>query len=421
MYIVCKQCDQSFEKMIKKIILGTFSLIILFILFSQGYINNFFVTESGSGAYFADWQFVVNAIKCKSSLQTCPLIDLGGLFLLLPYTDKLNQFYQIFPILLIILFVFYVIKIIELKNSKYAFLSLLLIFNPSSILALERANTDVIFFIILLFICYSRFFWANAILINISFLAKYYPITFFINFLIEKKDRSNFTSLLLIILSFFICIAFIYFDEHGLKAMVGSPGETHFRTGAGWGYLFSVKAIPRILKYLFDFNYIVLLIFFYSFFIFLTIKFYKFFKKSNIFKSLTLYNIEDRFFILGINTLLLCFLLFSNYYYREIFLILSLPLLIKLKNQKESKEINYIFIFIILRYLFLFIYNYIMIQETHYFEDNQRIFHNSFLFIETIKGILDFVLISVLSSFLIHYNTIILKKLFFFTLQKNPE
>ena len=127
---------------------------------------------------FADWQFVVDAIKCKSSLQTCPLIDLGGVFLLLPDTDKLNQFYQIFPILLIILFVFYVIKIIELKNSKYAFLSLLLIFNPSSILALERANTDVIFFIILLFICYSRFFLANAILVNISFLAKYYPITF---------------------------------------------------------------------------------------------------------------------------------------------------------------------------------------------------------------------------------------------------
>ena len=63
--------------MIKKIILGTFSLIILFILFSQGYINNFFVTESDSGAYFVDWQFVVNAIKCKSSLQACPLIDLG--------------------------------------------------------------------------------------------------------------------------------------------------------------------------------------------------------------------------------------------------------------------------------------------------------------------------------------------------------
>ena len=62
-----------------------------------------------------------------------------------------------------------------------------------------------------------------------------------------------------------------------------------------------------------------------------------------------------------------------------------------------------------------------MIQETHYFEDNQRIFHNSFLFIETIKGILDFILISILSSFLIHYNTIILKKLFFFTLKKNLE
>jgi len=143
----------------------------------------------------------------------------------------------------------------------------------------------------------------------------------------------------------------------------------------------------------------------------LSIKFYKYFKKINIFNNFSLYTIENKFFILGINTLILCFLLFSNYYYREIYLIASLPLLIKLKHEIKSKQINYIFIFLVFRYVFLFIYSYFILQGTHHYVDNQRIFFDSFIFLASFKGIIDFILISILASFLIFYNIEILKKL----------
>jgi len=395
----------------KKIFLFIVSLAILYFLFSQKYIYTFLVSHSGSGDYFGDWEYVVKAIECKSNFQICDF-NYGGILLLLPYKDNFNFFYyKIIPIIFIILFVFYVIKIIKLKNYKYYLLTFLLIINPASILVFERANIDILFFIILLTLCYSRVYWINFILINFSFLAKYYPITFFINFIIENKNRSNLRSLFIIFFSIIICLIFIYFDQDGLKGFLGKPGETHFRVGAGWEYYFSIKAIPRVLKYLFDINYIFLLVIFYSLFIYLSIKFYKYFKKLNIFNNLSLHSIENKFFILGINTLILCFLLFSNFYYREIYLIASLPLLIKLKDEIKSKQINYIFIFIVLRYVFLFIYSYFILQGTHHHVNGQRIFYDSFILLASFKGIVDFILISILASFLIFYNIEILKKL----------
>ena len=394
-----------------KVTLGIVSLVVLYFLFSQSYIYTFFVSNSGSGGFFSDWEYIAQGLECKSNLKKCDF-NYGGIFLLLPYTDQLNFFYyKIVPILFIILFVAYVIKIIDLKNQGYVFLTLLLIFNPSTLLALERANTDVLFFIILLTICYSRIYFLNFILINFSFLAKYYPITFFVNYFIEKKDRTNIKSLLLVFISLFLCLVFIYFDKDGLKGLLGKPGETYFRIGAGWEYYFSIKAIPRIIRYIFDYNYIFILVVWYSFFIYLTFKIYKYFKYHNVFRHLSLDRIEDKFFILGINTLFLCFILFSNYYYREIFLIASLPLVIKLKDEIKLPQINYLFKFIVLRYFFLFIYSYVLLQGTHNYIDGQRIFFNSFLYLATTKGVIDFILMSILSSFLIFYNLQIIKKI----------
>ena len=49
-------------------------------------------------------------------------------------------------------------------------------------------------------------------------------------------------------------------------------------------------------------------------------------------------------------------------------------------------------------------------MAAHYV-DNQRIFFDSFIFLASFKGIIDFILISILASFLIFYNIEILKKL----------
>ena len=178
-------------------------------------------------------------------------------------------------------------------------------------------------------------------------------------------------------------------------------------------YLFSIKSFAKIINYLFDTNYIILLVFSYLFFIFLSIKFFIFFKKKKIFNFFNLYDTEDKLFIIGINTLVLCYLIFSNYYYREIFLILGLPLLIKLRDRNKSNFTNYLFSFVIIKYLFLFLYNYFLLQETYYHVDGVRIFYGFFIILIAIKSIFDFILMSILASFLISYNMQIIKKINF--------
>ena len=119
-----------------------------------------------------------------------------------------------------------------------------------------------------------------------------------------------------------------------------------------------------------------------------------------------------KLFLIGTNTILFNYLIFSNYYYREIFLILSLPILIKLKNTLKIDTIKYFIYFIIFRYLFLHVYNYFILNENFTHINGIRVFYNSFLTVFTIKSILDFILMIVLSGILFFYNFEIFKILF---------
>ena len=76
----------------KKVTLGIVSLVVLYFLFSQSYIYTFFVSNSGSGGFFSDWEYIAQGLECKSNLKKCDF-NYGGIFLLLPYTDQLNFFY----------------------------------------------------------------------------------------------------------------------------------------------------------------------------------------------------------------------------------------------------------------------------------------------------------------------------------------
>jgi hypothetical protein len=383
------------------------SLTVIYILFYTKYIYIFFVNDTGNG-FFVDWYYFVNAIKCEKTSESCGVFNYGQILLYLPFNKNLDfLYYKILPLFFIIIFVFLIFKIIKLNNKKDYFLILILLFNPSTLLLLERANFDLLIFITIIFICYSKSFWINYFLVGFSFLSKYYPISFFVNFFIENKLRTNLKSTILFSSCLILSFTFIFFHISEFKEFIENSGYSK----AGYHYLFSIKAIAKVIKYLFDTNYIILLVFFYSLYIFISIKLFFYFQKKKLFNFFDLYKTEDKLFILGTNTLIVCFLFFSNWYYREVFLILSLPLLIRLKNETKLNIINFIINFIILRYLFLFLYSYLHLQETHYHIDGVRFFYNSFLLIVTIKGIADFLLMSFLSSFLIFYNIEILKKI----------
>ena len=396
-----------FLLMLKKFFFASLTLVIIYILISQNYIYQFFVSNTGDG-YFADWNYFIKALECEKIKSDCGIFNYGKIFLLLPYEKNYEFFYSnVIPITLVIFFVFIIFSLIELKKNKDIILVLFLILNPSSLLLIERANTDILFFCIMFIICYSRFYSLNFALISFSFLGKYYPITFFVNFFLEKKSRKITTSLALFLLFFSLCLGFILFNFSDFKNFLDNSGYSK----SGYHYLFSVKAIPKVIKYTLSVNYIFLLVIFYFLFIFFIIKFYKYLKNHNFFDQLDLYRKEDRLFIMGTNTLVLCFLLFSNWYYREVFLIFSIPLIVLLKNNYNYQFARWLYNILILRYLFLFIYSYILLQETHYHLNGERIFHNFFLILVFLKGLIDFVIMAFLSSLLINYNLIILNQL----------
>ena len=69
----------------------------------------------------------------------------------------------------------------------------------------------------------------------------------------------------------------------------------------------------------------------------------------------------------------------------------------KLYKNSMSKNILYLIIF---RYLFLYIYAYFNVNDGIYYIDNVRNFSDYFLIIISIKGFLDFILLSLISSLL---------------------
>ena len=101
------------------------------------------------------------------------------------------------------------------------------------------------------------------------------------------------------------------------------------------------------------------------------------------------------------------FLIFYSvkYFYKEIFLICLIPYFISNIKITKNKIFKLIINLILFRYIFLFIYSYFNVNDGLAIIDNQRIFSNAFLTVIGIKGLIDFVFMSIVSSFLI-YETI---------------
>ena len=152
------------------------------------------------------------------------------------------------------------------------------------------------------------------------------------------------------------------------------------------------------MKYLFNWNYIFLIIIFLILFSILTIYFYKLLKKNNLENLVIIYSWEAKLFLLGSYILLICYLVFSNYFYREIFLIILFPLLFKLR---DIKGINFIIYLIIFRYIYLYIYAYINVHDNISHINDVRYFSEEFLFAITLKGIIDIFLMSYIGSILL--------------------
>ena len=388
-----------------------FSFILIYYLLSTGEVYNYLVPEDNKSelGLFRDWIVTLNDIYCQSSNKNgCRPFLYGPMLLYLPFDDILKNFYyNQFPILLIIFFVSFLFVI--LKNNKYDFILIpLIIFCPTTLLAIERLNIDLLLFLFAVIICLNKYFYLSCLLVGWSFLIKYYPITFFANLFTYTKTKSINHLRVVIFFLLIISLIFIFFKKQIFFNFIDNTSASK----AGFHLLFSAKAHAKFFKYSFELNYIFLIALSYIMFLVSSIYLYKYFIKRNFFKSLNITNTQEKLFLIGANTSIFNYLLFSNYYYREIFLILSLPLIMKLIKITNTKIFKIILSLVYIRYMFLYIYNYFILNENFYYIDGVRTFYNSFLVVYFTKASFDFLFMILITSILIFFNLKIIRLIF---------
>ena len=387
--------------------------IIFIFFFISFFIQSEIVKNSlSSTELFADFYQTLLWLKCHSlgfDLLKTNLIDCGTddklsgplhygyAFLSIPYNEKLDIFYRIyFPYILIFFFIYLTVNIINPKNKQEIILLYLALLNPSSILLIERLNLDCLIFILTIIIAYNRIYFINWFLIIYLTLIKIYPIALCINILIENPKRNIKKIFLIFFILSILSFIYLYINKEFYIFMLENLGTNK----AGYTFLFSLNSIPKIFKYVFNINYIVLLFTFYSLFIFAIIKFYRYINISkNYFKD-EFYTFESKIFIVGGYLSLFIFIITSNWFYKEVFLILLIPLIIKIKNKYQIKFFNILIYFFIFRYLYSFLYCYISVTEEISLINNKRIFSNKFLLIIFLKSLFDFLLMSVVAAIL---------------------
>ena len=366
----------------------------------------------GVGYLFGDYTVLISWLECnylgfdvydENSTKNCPnfytIFFYGHMWLSLPFNEMLKIIYLDYvPYLTIVLFVIAITIIIKPKSSIEHLILILTIFNPSTMLLIERMGFDIFIFLITIFLAFNRLYIINWFLIYCLTFIKIYPVILGINIFLENKNRSlkkNLTIISIIVLISFLYF-FIHLDEYLILLFDGGVKAGK----AGYHYLFSLNTLPKIFKYILNINYILLIFIFYSSFIFLTKLFYKKFNKyySEITKDFFSFN--GRLYMLGGYVSLVCYILFSNYIYREVFLILLLPYLINLHRKNDNNLFKMILYFVFLRYLFLYPYSYINIHDGIMHIDGIRQFSNKFLLAISVKGVFDFILMSLFTSIL---------------------
>ena len=402
-----------FSKSSKNITLNIlFSFILIFIiffLFKSGILRNYLI--GGPEIFFIDIKHnYIHWLECHNvgiNHQNCQIMNYGKIFFLIPFNETLKIFYiNYLPPITILLFVLVVTFLLNPKNKVEYFIIMLAILNPTTLLLIERMNFDIFIFLLFVIIAFNRVYIFNWLLFFYCFLLKLFPIfsgTFI--FIENKKRSSNFLFILLV--AFAAIILYLLFTNY-----FNFTADKIFTSGgkASYWHIFSLNTIPKVLKY-FGLNYIFSILLVYPFFFYALYRFYKSRELNQLINNQNFFTSKWRLFLLGGNLLLFCFILYSNYSHREVFLILLIPQLLLLSSLK-NKLSNLIIYFLIFRYLFLFIYGATNAIDSTYHIDEVRYFSGAFLFAMLGKGLLDFVLMSAIGAVLIKINFSILKNFF---------
>ena len=317
------------------------------------------MVKNGILFLFADWTVIVNANLCLEKgfdvfiKNPCDPWGrkhvYGEILLYLPFIDVLKKFYLFyFPIIMNFLFIYIFISFFNYKKSLKNYTFFFFVLSAPFLLAVERANNDILIFLIIFLVSKYRSLLTSHILILLGALSKFYPVCFGIIFLFKKEIKKILINLLL--LSLFISI-FIFFQFESLIKIFNT--QTQF--SAGNVYAFSFQSLIKTIGY---FQLVEDLKWLKTFFIvgFLLIPFlsivYLFTSKNNhFFKEIFTNNIfENRIYIISSITLISCYFVIENIFYREIFFLGLIPWLLRYEDQ-ESNIKDFYYYFILFKFL----------------------------------------------------------------------
>ena len=183
-----------------------FSLIIAFLIYKKFVYPTVIPVEMNGLTYiFADWGAILSANICEQkginvySENPCDIKNrkhvYGEILLHLPFAE-FNKFYQFyFPLILNIIFLFIVVSFFNQSNSFKNYFLVFFIISLPVILAIERANSDILIFLMMYLISKYKNLFLSHILIIFSTLCKFYPICFGVIFLFQKIVKKIFLNI----------------------------------------------------------------------------------------------------------------------------------------------------------------------------------------------------------------------------------
>ena len=256
------------------------------------------------------------------------------------YLNLVNEFnFKLFVFFYISSFIFCVIRTISIsKNIISSFIIILIFLSSSTILAIERGNTDILIFSIIFIACTVNNFYISFVLIFFASILKLYPIfTFNINFDLKKKIIFSITGIFLIFVILFKNLNNFFYNTH-----------SSFDTGITYGFRSIIMGLykleERLALDLLSKNEISYNVLYLSFLIFISLFVFYFIRKKNYNNNIDFIDTKNRLFIAGASIYCFSYIFFSSYDYRLIFLILIVPYLVSNFNLLNKISIFFILI-----------------------------------------------------------------------------
>ncbi len=380
-----------------------FSLIIAFLIYKKFIYPTIFPLEINGLTYiFADWGAVVSANFCEQKglnvyyENPCDIYNrkhvYGEILLHLPFVE-FNKFYQFyFPLILNILFLFIIVSFFTQINSFKSYFLIFFVISLPVILVIERANSDILIFLMMYLISKYKNLFLSHILIIFSTLCKFYPICFSVVLLFQRIIKNIYINIFIV--AFFLIIFLVHQHENLIQIFNNSAQFS----GSGV-YQFSLKglimAILNIQLIVYDYNINWLIYLFIAILLILPLIFFvknilKNQENEKFFKIFDFNIFENRLYVVSTLIIIFCYFLVQNFNYREIFLIGLIPYILK-NDSANNRLLNNFYYLIVIKFLLSTILVYLIMNKVHV---DLNYFMNLF------KHILDFYVVSILSIIL---------------------